>query len=891
MTTKITEDNIESATLSIFNTPKIASVDYPGDDTAANPAGGQTITVTGSGFSEGLAVYVGGIIVSVATVVNSNSVTFTSPAKTAGNYALIIVNSDGGTATFIPGIQYSGTPAWSTSAGSLATVYETDAISNTLSATSDSPVTYGVTVGSLPAGSTLNSTSGIIVGTAPSVGGSTTYNFTVDAIDGEQQETSRNFSYTVNPDVVSWSSPADGTTYNSSVGSSFTQALSATSVSGKTISYSANTLPDGLSIVGANITGTPTTPTTSTVSVNTGSLLFDSGYDKVEYPWSNSNFQFSGDFTIECFVNFTLLRATGGQSFIASGGWGGYLGDYRSFYFFIETIAGVQTLRFYATSDGTGATGATVNASLGSIATGTWYHLAVVRISGTIYLYRDGVLLGSGSMSTVNKSLTGIGPLQIGGVGAGTYDYYFPGYITNLRIVNGTGIYTSAFTPPTSTLTAVTNTKLLMLMSTDPNKLVDSSSNNLTPTLPASSTPTWNSSSVFPSSEVVNTPITATITATAATTNKTAIRTLNWSIAAASNKLWAWGWNSYGRLGLGDQVNKNSPVQVGSMVNWQTPAAATEFNLVVKVDGTLWVWGRNDRGQLGVASGDRTNRLSPTQVGAMTNWKIASGGSQHSVAVKTDGTLWSWGDNQSGQLGLGASGGYLASPNQVGTLTNWTYVATSNTSVLALKTDGTLWAWGSNGYGQLGLANGTSYSSPKQVGAYTNWQKIYSNDRQAGAIKTDGTLWTWGRNAYGIGGLGTSAQYTPTNSPTQVGTLTNWNQLAIGGLHMQATRTDGTLWAWGKNTNGQLGLGNTTNYSSPKQVGSLTNWSHAASGGYFTAAIKTNNTLWSWGRNSYSELGLSNATGYSSPKQIGSLTIWKTLPEKLGIQHTIVFSN
>jgi hypothetical protein len=257
MSTKISSSNIQAGTLLSIVGPKIISITYPGDDTAADPTGAQTITMTGSGFNAGLVVYLGGIIVGVTSVVSSTQVTFVTPAKTAGNYTLVLVNTDGGTATFIPGIQYSGVPTWSTGAGTLATVYETAAISNTLAATSDSAMAYTVSSGTIPATTALNSSTGVLSGTAPVVASSTTYNFTVDATDAENQNTGRNFSYTINPDVVTWSSPAAGATLETSAGAPYSQALSATSAAEKSITYTANALPAGLSISGANITGTP----------------------------------------------------------------------------------------------------------------------------------------------------------------------------------------------------------------------------------------------------------------------------------------------------------------------------------------------------------------------------------------------------------------------------------------------------------------------------------------------------------------------------------------------------------------------------------------------------------------------------------------------------------
>ena len=178
--------------------PRISSVTYVGNDTAADPAGGQTITLNGSGFGSGAAVYIGGSIASSVTIVSSTQVTFTSPAKSAGTYTLNLVNTDGASASYIVGMQYSGVPAWSTSAGSIGSVSSGGSASFTVAATGDAPVTYSVTSGSLPTGLTLNSASGVISGTAPVVANETTYNFTIRATDAENQDTDRNFSIAIN---------------------------------------------------------------------------------------------------------------------------------------------------------------------------------------------------------------------------------------------------------------------------------------------------------------------------------------------------------------------------------------------------------------------------------------------------------------------------------------------------------------------------------------------------------------------------------------------------------------------------------------------------------------------------------------------------------------------
>lgn len=340
--------------------------------------------------------------------------------------------------------------------------------------------------------------------------------------------------------------------------------------------------------------------------------------------------------------------------------------------------------------------------------------------------------------------------------------------------------------------------------------------------------------------------------------------------------LYGWGLNNYGQIGLGNTTNYSSPKQVGSLTDWSslTKSKSTYTQGAVKTDGTLWLWGNGSSGQLGL--GNTTNYSSPKQVGALTNWLQVSGGYQHTIAVKTNGSLWAWGGGGYAQLGLGNLTSY-SSPKQVGALTNWAFVAGGVFATMAVKTDGTLWGWGSNqgADGILGLGNSTSYSSPKQVGALTDWLRVYIGQYATVAVKTNGTLWSWGRNSSGQLGLNNTVNYS---SPKQVGSLTTWLKAAANGYsHMAAVRSDGTLWTWGNNTAGQLGDGTTTTRISPVQVGSGTTWSDVVitySSAGSTCAIKTDGTLWTWGSNAQGQLGLGNLTDYSSPKQVGSNTNW-----------------
>ena len=354
------------------------------------------------------------------------------------------------------------------------------------------------------------------------------------------------------------------------------------------------------------------------------------------------------------------------------------------------------------------------------------------------------------------------------------------------------------------------------------------------------------------------------------------------------NQLWGWGYNKEGQLGTNNLVHRSSPVQtVAGGTNWKQVSGGTSeasITAAIKTDGTLWVWGSGSQGIQGTNS--TTNKSSPVQtVAGGTNWKQVSVGADHVASIKTDGTLWVWGRSTNGRLGTNNAIDRSSPVQTVAGGTNWKQVSAGKASnTAAIKTDGTLWIWGSNVNGQLGTNDSVLVhrSSPVQtVAGGTNWKQVSVGSGHTTAIKTDGTLWIWGSNLNGQ--LGTN-DVVNRSSPTQIGANTNWKQVSAGFDLTTAIKTDGTLWVWGRGTNGILGTNDQVYRSSPVQtVAGGTNWKQVSIANDDTnsidimiAAIKTDGTLWVWGSNTTGALGTNDLVHRSSPVQtIAGGTNWK----------------
>ena len=336
-------------------------------------------------------------------------------------------------------------------------------------------------------------------------------------------------------------------------------------------------------------------------------------------------------------------------------------------------------------------------------------------------------------------------------------------------------------------------------------------------------------------------------------------------------ELWTWGAGSLLQLGIMDTINRNTPVTtfVGG-TNWKQVSSGGSHGAAIKTDGTLWTWGYGGNGRLG--NGTLFGRSTPvTTFSGGTNWKQVAGGSNHTAAIKTDGTLWTWGTGSSGRLGNGVTTGNISTP--VTTFaggTNWKQVSSGGTYTAAIKTDGTLWTWGQGGSGRLGngVTTGNISTPVTTFAGGTNWKQVSAGNAHTSAIKTDGTLWTWGSGLYGRLGneIVTGSSFISTPVTTFAGG-TNWKQVSSSYSSTAAIKTDGTLWIWGLASSGRLGNGVTTgSISTPVTTfAGGTNWKQVSCGSGNSGAIKTDGTLWTWGRNFYGQIGDATTIDRSTP--------------------------
>lgn len=381
----------------------------------------------------------------------------------------------------------------------------------------------------------------------------------------------------------------------------------------------------------------------------------------------------------------------------------------------------------------------------------------------------------------------------------------------------------------------------------------------------------------------------------------------NHSVALrADGTVWAWGYNGYGQLGDTTTTMRTTAVPVNGLSAVVQIGVGQNHTIALRSDGTVWAWGYNANGQLG--DGTATQRNSPVKVIGLTGVTNIAGGNSHVLAFKSDGSVWAWAYGGYGELGGGDTPGNQLAPKEVVGLSRDNFSVTPGVTGVAgvgagwnssfvWKLDGTVWVWGRNDNNQLGDGTTISRVIPIKLEGFRLWtlsnapvfQVAMSDFRNTGmvvgggdhtlALKDDGRVWSWGYNAYGqLGNGNTAVQYTPGTVSTggRIGpNLIGVVMVAAGSSHSLALCSDGTVWAWGYNGNGQLGDSTTTSRSVPVQVLGLSGVAMIAAGEQHSFALKADGTVWAWGYNGYGQLGDGTTANKLTPVQVNGVTAVK----------------
>ncbi|MFZ5987290.1 MAG: putative Ig domain-containing protein, partial [Bacillota bacterium] len=320
-----------------------------------------------------------------------------------------------------------------------------------------------------------------------------------------------------------------------------------------------------------------------------------------------------------------------------------------------------------------------------------------------------------------------------------------------------------------------------------------------------------------------------------------------------------------------------------SISDYSTVSGGGTHSVFLKSDGTVWSWGNNWRGQLG--DGTVKNKNKRVQVSGVKGIKAISAGAEHTVALKDDGTVWTWGNNNSGQLGDSSTQNRY-SPVQGLYLTGAKGIAAGGLHSVALKEDGTVWVWGDNYYGQLGTGNTMNSIIPVMIADTNNVKDVAAGFSHTILLKDDGTVWACGYNDYGQLGDGTNLH---SSTPVQVKGLSGVKAIAAGGYHSMALKEDGTVWVWGSSVNGQAGDGSTGIRLIPAQVSGISIVNAIAAGGYHSMALKEDGTVWAWGSNSHGQIGDGVSGSKLIPVQVKGLSNVKAISG--GDYHSAVLKN
>lgn len=325
--------------------------------------------------------------------------------------------------------------------------------------------------------------------------------------------------------------------------------------------------------------------------------------------------------------------------------------------------------------------------------------------------------------------------------------------------------------------------------------------------------------------------------------------------AIRAGLLSCWGDGHGGALGLGDETDRSRPSLVPAAGPWAEVSGGEHHTCARTDGGELWCFGQNARGQLGVL--DLAARRSPSKVALDRAVRSVSAGYETTCAIAVDGSLWCWGENLEGQLGR--DDGYPGSPSprplRVGTGEDWIRVSAGQGHVCGIRAPGTLWCWGRNPDGQLGLGAGTPIQirTPTRVGAASDWVDVDVGQDTSCGLRSDGSIWCWGVNAFGQVGASPSG---PVYAPRRVGLDADWAEVRTDTFSTCARKTNGSLWCWGRNVEGQLGLGDIVDRATPTRVGTGTDWVQVDVGRFHACARRGDGTVLCTGENDAGQLGV-----------------------------------
>ncbi len=319
--------------------------------------------------------------------------------------------------------------------------------------------------------------------------------------------------------------------------------------------------------------------------------------------------------------------------------------------------------------------------------------------------------------------------------------------------------------------------------------------------------------------------------------------------------LFCWGSGSRGQLGTGTVLPMALAPQRASQLTSVAAVSPGELHTcVLDRNSAALCWGGNDQGQLGVT--DFTDRLQPTRVSLPFEAVQLATSFLFTCAILRDHTLWCWGRNYEGQLAQGdvPSQTGLNTPVQVGTDRDWTFVSTGQGHTCGIRAPGLLYCWGRNTEGELGVGQGASIQirRPVRVGDDSDWLSVSAAENETCALKTNGTLWCWGGNPDGQLGLGDRVR---RDLPARVGNESSWEAVTLGTFHACALRA-GELWCWGRNTEGQLGTGDADDRLAPTRLGADRDWASVSVGAFFSCARKSDGSAWCTGANDDGQLGV-----------------------------------